>query len=65
MNVPTRFGQSISEVFFQAWSSGKITPLDRYGLKSALLEEKLPDDEREAIDRLLHAVRSGWLALES
>ncbi len=47
---------ALPELFAQVSYSGKITLADRYGLMAALLGESLPDEERELIDRLLHAV---------
>lgn len=55
----------VSELFFQIWRSGKITRTDRYSLRAALLEESLSEEDKAAIDRLLHAVRRGWLLLDS
>lgn len=54
----------ISELFFQIWRSGKITRTDRYSLRAALLEDGLSEEDKAAIDRLLHAVRRGWLLLD-
>ena len=47
---------ALPELFVQVSYSGKITLADRYGLMAALLGESLPEEERELIDRLLHAV---------
>jgi hypothetical protein len=55
---------TISEIFCQIWRSGKITYLERWGLMSALLKDSLTEDEMDAINRLLHAVRRGWLRIE-
>lgn len=52
---------ALPELFAQVSYSGKITLADRYGLMAALLGEPLPDEERELIDRLLHAVYRGRL----
>ncbi|GAB4305975.1 MAG TPA: hypothetical protein IGS52_04250 [Oscillatoriaceae cyanobacterium M33_DOE_052] len=54
---------TISEIFYQIWHSGQITYHHRWGLMSALMQDSLNQEEREAIDRLLHAVRRGWLRL--
>lgn len=50
---------ALSELFAQVSSSGKITWADRYGLMAALLEDSLTQDERESIERLLHALQRG------
>lgn len=54
---------AIAEIFAQANLSGKITLADRYGIMAALLEDKLDDEDRQAIDRLLHSVRRGRLRI--
>ena len=64
MSIYNSMNQPISEIFFQIWCSGRITRTDRHGLKSALLEEVLDQEDQAAIDRLLHAVRRGWLLVE-
>lgn len=64
MSIYNSMNQPISELFFQIWCSGRITRTDRYGLKSALLEDTLDEEDKAAIDRLLHAVRRGWLLVE-
>lgn len=53
----------ISEIISNIWYSGCITRNHRYGLMSALLEGWLTPEEYNAIDRLLHAVRRGWLKI--
>ncbi|HIK28965.1 MAG: hypothetical protein N3E45_05130 [Oscillatoriaceae bacterium SKW80] len=53
----------ISEIISHIWCSGCITRAHRYGLMSALLEGWLTPEEYNAIDRLLHAVRRGWLKI--
>ncbi|MCA1991733.1 MAG: hypothetical protein LDL41_06765 [Coleofasciculus sp. S288] len=54
---------AISDLFAQASSSGQITEADQYVLRAALLEDSLTDEERAAIDRLLHAVCRGRMKL--
>lgn len=54
---------TIAEVFGQAWNSGRLTFRDRLYLRSAILNSALSEEERAAIDRLLHAVRRGWLQI--
>lgn len=52
---------ALSDLFAQVSSSGQITLPDRYGLMAALLDEELASQERASIDRLLYALRRGWL----
>lgn len=47
---------ALPELFAQVSYSGKITLADRYGLMATLLGESLTPEDRELIDRLLHAV---------
>lgn len=50
---------AISDIFAHASLSGQITLADRYGLMAALISDSLSDEDRQAIDRLLHAARRG------
>jgi hypothetical protein len=51
---------AISEMFAQVSMTHRLTLADRYGLLAALLDEAtLTDEERRALDRLLHALRKG------
>jgi hypothetical protein len=50
---------AISDLFARTSTSGQITLADRYGLMAALLEDSLTEEERAAIDRLLHSFRRG------
>ena len=62
MQVPTLYSTSlIAEVFGQAWNAGSLTVNQREGLMAALLENPLNSEDYAAIDRLLHAVRRGWI----
>jgi hypothetical protein len=62
MQVPTLYSYSlIAEVFGQAWNAGSLTVNEREGLMAALLENSLNSDDCAAINRLLHAVRRGWI----
>ncbi|NEP01127.1 MAG: hypothetical protein F6K58_21200 [Symploca sp. SIO2E9] len=54
---------AISELFAQVSSSGRITLADRYGLMAALLEDSISQEERDSIDRLLHAFCRGRMHL--
>ncbi|HBB34677.1 MAG TPA: hypothetical protein DDZ80_02650 [Cyanobacteria bacterium UBA8803] len=50
---------ALSDLFAEVSSSGKITLADRYGLMAALLDEELTQEERDSIERLLHALQRG------
>ncbi|WP_234488928.1 hypothetical protein [Oxynema sp. CENA135] len=53
----------IAELFFQVYRYGQITKEQRQFLKMFLLQETLPYEERTAIDRMIYAVRRGWLKI--
>ena len=61
LNPVSLLPNALPELFAQVSYSGKITLADRYGLMAALLKESLTDEDRELIDRLLHAVCRGRL----
>lgn len=54
---------SIAELFTKVWQSGRLTRTDRQELKAVLLEPSVPEEDQVTIDRLLHAVRRGWLVV--
>jgi len=54
---------AIAELFAQSSLSGELTLADRYGLMAAMLDESLTDDERQAVDRLLRAIKRGQFRL--
>ncbi len=54
---------AIGEIFAQSWNSGQISRQNRYKLKWALLVDWLSEEELAAIDRLVHAVKRGWLRI--
>lgn len=56
---------ALSDIAADASRSGTLTLSDRYGLMAALLQESLGDEERQQIDRLLHALRRGRLTVEA
>ena len=64
MNFYNRFDRTTSDVFFQIWCSGRITQDHRSELKSAFLGDRLGEEEKAAVDRMLHAIRRGWLVLD-
>lgn len=54
---------ALSDLFAQVTSSGNITLADRYGLKAAILENSLSEEEQTILDRLLYGVRRGRLQM--
>jgi hypothetical protein len=57
---------NLDECIAQIWQSKQITPEQCSLLKSWLLQtdgEVVSSRDRQAIDRLLHAVRRGWIVL--
>lgn len=59
----TRALPSIPDVFSQCCASGHVTPRDRVSLMEALLNPTPLSEDLEAIDRLLHGLKRGWLQL--
>ncbi|MDY6805574.1 MAG: hypothetical protein SXA11_17430 [Cyanobacteriota bacterium] len=51
----------IAELFYQVCQAGHLTHYDRQRIMSAFLSDALTDEEKAAINRLVHAVRRGWL----
>ena len=64
LNLSADSHNSVAEVFSEVWDSGAITRHEREELQSALLKGDLTHDDHAAIDRLVHAVKRGWLSLE-
>ncbi|MBD0347260.1 MAG: hypothetical protein ICV63_21045 [Coleofasciculus sp. Co-bin14] len=56
---------AIPDLFAQVSSSRKITLADRYGLMAAVFEDRLTEEERASIDRLLYASCRGWVKVVS
>jgi hypothetical protein len=54
---------TVTEIFSHIYSMGTITQRDRQFLQQALLEESLSEEEITLIDRLVYAVRRGWLKM--
>lgn len=54
---------TFSELTARVWNSGSISHSERRYLRSFLLENPLTDEDRAALDRLLHAVRRGWIEI--
>lgn len=54
---------SLSELFANVWKQGMMTASNRQSIKSALLTGNLNDAELRIINRMLYAVRRGWLKI--
>lgn len=52
---------TIAELVFQVYHSGLLTQTHRQQLMTVLLNDCLTEEDQTAINRLLHAVRRGWL----
>jgi protein-arginine kinase len=52
---------TLAEVFFQVYQQGRIDRNHRQHLRATLLKEQVSQEEQTAINRLLYAVRRGWL----
>ena len=54
---------AISEIFASATETGILTLGDRYGLMAAALDEGLDEEERRAVNRILHFVQQGRITV--
>ncbi|MCT7974632.1 hypothetical protein [Laspinema olomoucense] len=54
---------NLSELFFQIYWSGRLTQEHRQSLRATLLKDSLSEEEQSSINRLIYAVRRGWLKL--
>ncbi|MCC5898203.1 MAG: hypothetical protein EA395_13950 [Phormidium sp. GEM2.Bin31] len=55
---------ALGEILVSARTTGKLTVLDRHGLKAAILDESLSEEEQRSIDRLLRAVVKGRISVD-
>lgn len=53
----------LSKLFGKIWKQGGLTANDRQRLMFILLKTSLCEEELYTIDRILHAVRRGWLQI--
>ena len=51
----------ITELVFQVYRSGILTQVQRKQIKNLFLYHNLSEEDTTAINRLLHAIRRGWL----
>ncbi|NMG57608.1 hypothetical protein E1H12_03470 [Geitlerinema sp. P-1104] len=54
----------VADLFFQAWCAGTLGPDDRSQVRDVLLTDSISEEDRLAIDRLIHCVRRGWLVMD-
>lgn len=54
---------SIAAILASTSITGYITKADRYGLLAATLDESLDPEDREAVNRLLYAIRRGKIKI--
>ncbi|MCW6049026.1 hypothetical protein QUB60_05005 [Microcoleus sp. A2-C5] len=54
--------RTIAELFYQITHSGNLTRTESHGLR-ALCESALTEDDRDSVNRLLHAIRRGWVRI--
>ncbi|MCT7951481.1 hypothetical protein NG798_16890 [Ancylothrix sp. C2] len=52
---------TLPELFANVWKQGMMTASNRQSIKSALLTGSLSETELRIINRMLYAVRRGWL----
>ncbi|HIK26937.1 MAG: hypothetical protein N3E45_09675 [Oscillatoriaceae bacterium SKW80] len=52
---------NLSELCFQVWKTGYLNKTHRQQIKAALLSDGLNEQDQRLINRLLYAVRRGWL----
>ncbi|MDJ1185482.1 hypothetical protein [Roseofilum casamattae] len=54
---------NMAELVFEVCHTGKLTQANRKQLRSILLQPSISEEEHSAIDRLLYAIRRGWLKI--
>ncbi|MCU0544794.1 MAG: hypothetical protein MUE44_21925 [Oscillatoriaceae cyanobacterium Prado104] len=54
---------AVAELFYQVSHSGNMTLNQSKALMHALCESALSDEDRDAVHRLLHAIRRGWIGI--
>ena len=53
---------ALDEVFYTAWNTNKLDTRSRQGLQ-ALLVNGINPEEQQVVNRILHAVRRGWVKI--
>ncbi|MGB2924581.1 MAG: hypothetical protein WBB82_04735 [Limnothrix sp.] len=54
---------SIAEILAEVSESKCLTKADRYGLMAAIFDETLSEEERRAVNRVLHGVLRGRIQI--
>lgn len=54
---------AVAEMLVSVSESGQLNLGDRYGLLAASLDDHLSEDERRAVNRIIHAVARGKVAV--
>lgn len=52
---------ALTDMTAQVADAKRLSLADRYGLLAAVMTDTLTEEERAAVDRLLRAVRRGWM----
>ncbi|MEG4571421.1 hypothetical protein QUA56_01645 [Microcoleus sp. N3A4] len=60
--VTLKSDRAIAELFYQVTHSGNLTRTQSNGLR-ALCKIPLSEDDRDAVNRLLHAIRRRWVRI--
>lgn len=56
---------AMSEILASAAETGVLTVADRYGLMAAIMDEKLNEEDRDSLNRLLRSVQKGRVKVVS
>ncbi|MBD1937415.1 hypothetical protein [Microcoleus sp. FACHB-68] len=54
---------SLTELSFEVWETGKLKVCQREEIRAILLTDCISTQDYRLINRLLYAVRRGWLGL--
>lgn len=60
---PNLYHPNIAELYCSAWNTRSISSTSRQSLRAALLNDTLNEADHRIINRMLYAVRRGWLKL--
>lgn len=56
---------AMSDIYAQVTRSKEVTLADRYGMQALLLADRLEEEDRHCLDRLLYGLRRGRLRLSN
>lgn len=54
---------SIAAILAEVSDTKCLTKADRYGLMAAIFDERLPEEERQAVNRVLYSVLRGRIEI--